>query len=143
MGSMMDFIARTGVECHSIEIVPDIHARAAAVLSRYKNVILHLGDSGDVIPRLLQTLESPATFWLDGHYSGSFTGRGTLDSPISDELYAIISHPIKKHVILIDDARMFNGQDGYPPLSTVLTHFEENRDYKAEVSTDIIRILPR
>lgn len=143
MGSMSDFIARTGVECHTVEIDAAIYSRATRVLARYPNVSLHLGDSAVVLPKLLATLTRPATFWLDGHYSGTFTGRGALDTPISAELDDILAHPVTGHVVLIDDARLFDGTDGYPPLSEVLAHFETHPAYRAEVSTDIIRIVPR
>lgn len=143
LGSMTDFIARTGVQCHTIEIVPAIHERARQILARHRNVTLHLGDSGVVLPALLRKLDRPATFWLDGHYSGSFTGRSDLDSPVSAEVDAILSHHVPGHVILIDDAREFTGQGGYPRLSELLAHFEGHPTYRADVSTDIIRILPR
>lgn len=143
LGSMTDFIARSGVECHTIEIVPAIHERARQILGRHQNVTLHLGDSGVVLPALLRTLDRPATFWLDGHYSGSFTGRSEVDSPVSAEVDAILSHHVTGHVILIDDAREFTGRSGYPPLSQLMAHFEQHPAYRAEVSTDIIRILPR
>ena len=96
-----------------------------------------------VLPLLLAKLDRSATFWLDGHYSGTFTGRGALDTPVSAELDAILSHPVPGHVVLIDDARLFDGTDGYPPMSSVLAHFEAHPRYRAEVSTDIIRIVPR
>ncbi len=143
LGSMTDFIARTGVECHTIEIVPAIHERARHILARHRNVTLHLGDSGILLPYLLQKLDRPATFWLDGHYSGTFTGRSDVDSPVSAEVDAILSHQVHGHVILIDDAREFTGQGGYPQLSQLLAHFEHHPAYRAEVSTDIIRIIPR
>lgn len=143
LGSMVEHIAATGVTCHTIEIDPVIYKRAQTILGRHKNINLILGDSGVELPRVLSTLSEPATFWLDGHYSGSFTGKGDLDTPVSAELEHIMNHPVKGHVILIDDARDFTGKDGYPPLSTLLGHFENHPDYKAAVSADIIRITPR
>src|SRR5256885_102310 len=32
LGSMLEYIATTGVQCHSIEIDPQIHARAKSIL---------------------------------------------------------------------------------------------------------------
>ena len=55
----------------------------------------------------------------------------------------ILDHHIKGHVILIDDARDFTGREGYPRLSTLLAHFEDDPEYRAEVSADIIRIVSR
>jgi hypothetical protein len=143
LGSMVEHVAATGAQCHTIEIDPEIYARAQTILARHRNINLIFGNSGVKIPEVLSTLNEPATFWLDGHYSGGFTGRADVDTPISAELDHILEHPIKKHVILIDDARDFNGKDGYPRLSKLFAHFEDNPHYKMAVSADIIRIVPR
>jgi len=143
LGTMIEYIARTGVECHTIEIDAALHERARKLLDHRRNVNLILGDSGTEMPKLLKKVDRPALFWLDGHYSGGFTGRGTLDTPISAELEAILAHPVKRHVILIDDARCFNGNAGYPKLSALLAQFDEHPLYRAWVSADIIRIEPR
>ncbi len=143
LGSMVAHLAASGIPCKTIEIVPAIHHRARRILARYKNIDLILGDSEVEIPKILNGLDRPASFWLDGHYSGSNTGKGGLDTPISAELDAILNHSIKKHVIMIDDARDFVGKDGYPYLSQVLAKFDDNPDYKAGVHSDIIVITPR
>jgi hypothetical protein len=75
LGSMVEHIASTGAKCHTIEIDPDIYARAHVILAGHKNINLIFGDSGVKIPEVLSSLNEPATFWLDGHYSGGFTGR--------------------------------------------------------------------
>lgn len=41
--------------------------------------------------------------WLDAHYSGGTTAKGKKSSPLKDELEIIKKHPIKNHIILIDD----------------------------------------
>jgi len=142
-GDTTEVIARTGVQCHTIEINPVIHARARRVLGHRRNIDFILGDSADEIARLLETIDEPAVFWLDGHFSGGVTGRSDLDTPISAELDAILNHPVRGHTILIDDAREFNGTHDYPHLSRVLAMFDDHLDYEASVSTDIIRITPR
>jgi hypothetical protein len=88
-------------------------------------------------------LDVPTLFWLDGHYSGGITSSADLHSPINAELDAILGHAIATHVILIDDARLFTGRDGYPHLDEVLAAVRSNGRYSAEVSADIIRLLPR
>ncbi len=143
LGSMVEHIAETGAECITIEIDDDIHRRAVEILKRKKNISCLKGDSAVVLPEVLKTIDSPAVFWLDGHYSGGFTGKADIDTPVSAELQMIIDHNVKGHVILIDDARDFTGSDGYPRLSTLLALFEDHPLYRAEVSADIIRILPR
>jgi hypothetical protein len=58
-------------------------------------------------------------YWLDGHYSGEGTAIGESVSPIHRELGIIRERYRKGDCILIDDARMFTGDDGYPPISEV------------------------
>lgn len=143
LGSMVEHIAETGVDCITIEIDDEIHRRAVDILKRKKNIRCVKGDSAALLPEVLRSISRPAVFWLDGHYSGGFTGKADLDTPVSAELQMIMDHPVKGHIVLIDDARDFTGNDGYPRLSTLLSHFDDNPDYRAEVSADIIRIVPR
>jgi hypothetical protein len=84
-------------------------------------------------------------FWLDGHFSGEGTARGGEDTPIVTELNIIRSHQRNDHVILIDDARMFRGADGYPTLDHLFTLLKEiNPAYIVDVADDIIRVrLPK
>jgi len=70
--------------------------------------ILH-GDSGEVLAGMLPSRGSdPITFWLDGHYSGGDTARGTEESPLLREIDAIIKNLRKGDIILIDDMRCFS-----------------------------------
>lgn len=125
----------------SIEIDRGLHERAKGRFAGDKRVSLRLGDSGDILPAVIKDLRGPIVFWLDGHYSGGITGRGRSDTPIVSELDAILSHP-DPHFILIDDARCFNGRDGYPKLSELRKRLK-GTPYSMKVGGDIIRIRPR
>ncbi len=143
LGSMVEHVAETGVDCFTIEIDDDIYTRAKRILKHKKNISCLKGDSAVVLPELLSQIDSPAVFWLDGHYSGGFTGKADTDTPVSTELQMILDHHVKNHIILIDDARDFTGKNNYPYLSSLLAQFDDNPNYSAEVSSDIIRVLPR
>ncbi len=69
------------------------------------NVLVVQGDSYKVLPQLLQGINVPVTFWLDGHHSCGDTALGDFWAPLMQELDAIQSHSIKTHTILIDDMR--------------------------------------
>jgi len=60
----------------------------------------YLGDSRKLLPEIIDKIDEPITFWLDGHEF--------YEIPLLDELVAIKNHKIKNHTILIDDVRMFN-----------------------------------
>jgi hypothetical protein len=104
---------------HSIELADQLYADACKRFADHPEVKLHHGDSGSVLPTLLNTLDQPCLFWLDGHASGGVTARGEELTPILRELQTIMAHPVKKHAILIDDAREFGRGKGYPSLAMV------------------------
>ncbi|MBI2810892.1 MAG: hypothetical protein HYX67_08705, partial [Candidatus Melainabacteria bacterium] len=56
-------------------------------------------------------IDAPATFWLDGHYSGPGTAMGNSNTPLLEELKHIAQHPIKTHTLLIDDIRLLGAQE--------------------------------
>jgi hypothetical protein len=107
-----------------------------------KNVTIIQGDSGKVLPKILSEINEPAIFWLDGHYSAGITARGEKECPIFEELDAIFNHSKHNHILLIDDARFFNGQGDYPTISALTDYIKsKNGEYKVEVKHDIIRYL--
>ena len=107
---------------YSIELDQALHERACVRFKANPNVRLRQGDSGQVIPQVLRELSTPALFWLDAHYSAGVTSMGKLFSPILEELEHIFRHPIKGHVILIDDYWAFGTMKDYPSMAE-LRHF--------------------
>jgi hypothetical protein len=128
----------------SIELSPTLHQQAQARFRSSKTKIRLLqGDSAIVLPAILAELEEASVFWLDAHYSGAMTARGTVDSPVMDEVTSILRHPVEGHVLLLDDARMFDGRSGYPTLQMLRDLVEaETPDYRVEVADDIVLIAP-
>jgi hypothetical protein len=127
--------------CITIELDPTLHARAEARFAGKDGIELLFGDSAKLISTVLTKLDEPALFWLDGHYSGKGTARGPEDSPILAELAAIFEHPIKSHIVIVDDARDFIGANGYPTIQ-VLAKFVGKHNYNIRIRDDIIKIYP-
>lgn len=125
----------------SIELSDYYFKHATKRFKGYKNIKIIKGDSGKEIEKLLNDTKSACVFWLDGHYSAGFTAKGSLNTPIINELKSILSHKIKSHVILIDDARCFIGKDDYPKISEI-RNIIQGSNYHLEVKNDIIRITP-
>jgi hypothetical protein len=142
-GDTLGYIAKSGVRCTSIELSEALYQAARVRFKACKNIRLLQGDSGQRLPGVLNEMNKPALFWLDGHYSAGITASAKAHTPISTELDEILRHPIKQHVILIDDARYFDGTNEYPHLDDLLRVIREDGCYEAEVSTDIIRLTPR
>jgi hypothetical protein len=125
----------------SIELSIDLWKRARSRFWASPHIEICQGDSCEVLPRILSRISEPCLFWLDGHYSAGATAKGFLETPIVQELETIFGHAVKDHVILIDDARCFNGTHDYPTLERlrqlVATHRPE---FVFSVANDIIRI---
>lgn len=141
-----DTVADVANDCsvlyHSIELDQHLYRQAHNRFRNWQNVKTYQGDSGEVLPQNLTRLHGPALFWLDGHYSGGVTAKGEADTPISIKLQAILESGIKGHVVLIDDARCFDGTSDYPFIEDVLAIVRRNANYRIEASADIIRLTP-
>lgn len=141
-GDTTERIASMGLAVDSVELAEHYHAMSKARLAPYEKVKLWLGDSGKLFPEILAPLKQPAVFYLDGHYSGGDTALGDKVTPISEELEAIYHHPVKGHVILIDDARCFGGGT-YPLLADMIAEMQHHLpDYRIYTESDIVRALP-
>jgi hypothetical protein len=142
-GEMVEAMRRDFDRLYSIEIDKALYERARADFSPFGHIRILRGDSGEVLPALLSDVHESCLFWLDGHYSGAGTGRGMFDTPVLKELTHIFHHPVRNHVILIDDARDFTGEKNYPSLERLREFVREFRpDWSFEVKDDIVRIHP-
>jgi hypothetical protein len=126
--------------CWTVEIDAALYARALARFDGRTNITLLHGSSDTLIDPILKDIKEPAIFWLDGHYSRANTGRGTVDTPILAELLKIFQHPIKSHVILIDDARVFIGRNDYPTIEALHQFVRAHSPYRMRLANDIIRL---
>lgn len=144
MGDMLNGQLSTFDELYSIELSQLYHDRARLRFAGHDKVKLLCGDSGEKVAEVLPRLRNRALFWLDAHYSGGNTARGAIDTPIMQELSRILGRPASTDVVLVDDARCFVGQDGYPTVDEVRQYVQQQRpDYDVEVKQDVICILPR
>jgi hypothetical protein len=126
----------------SIELSQELYLFAKKRFQKNNRIKILNGDSGKILIQVVDKLEEPAIFWLDGHYSSGVTAKGDLECPIYGELTGILSKSKFNNTILIDDARCFIGENDYPTLDE-LTRFinKLNSSYKIEVKDDIIRVI--
>ena len=127
---------------YSIELSEDLFQRARNRFVTKKHVTILQGDSGEVVRKLMPAIKERTLFWLDGHYSAGETAKADKLTPIFEELGAILSISEFGHVILIDDAREFTGENDYPTLQE-LKAFVLNLQPESVVTVkdDIIRIV--
>jgi hypothetical protein len=140
LGEMVEGTRDAFSQIISIELDDMLWQRARHRFAAHPHIATLHGDSAAVLPQVLNQCREPCLFWLDAHYSGGFTGRGPLDTPIMHELDAIFEHPVRNHVLLIDDARCFNGEHGYPRLADLRAALLARRpDWSFQVENDIMR----
>lgn len=111
---------------HSIELNEQLYKDATKRFFLDDNIIIWYGDSPDVLPMILKTVDVKSTFWLDGHASGPLSGGKYGGCPLPFELEAIKKHHIKDHTIFIDDVRLFGCAEwSFVEKDTVLNILKE------------------
>jgi hypothetical protein len=141
-GEMVAAMSSRVAQIITIEVDPALHAQACERFDRQSHIRVLLGDSGVLLPQILASLREPALFWLDGHYMGEGTGRAEMDTPIVAEMKALAAHEVSGHVVLIDDARLFDGTSGYPRVDEFTRWLTETRPHAdIRVDGDIIRCV--
>lgn len=133
---------------YSIEIDKKRYEQCVDCFKWERKVNLFHGDSTVILPYLLKKITKRCTFWLDAHYSNDHTTIGEKWTPLVEELEAIKQHPIKNHIILVDDFRRMDevGYDeetkkekGFPGKKALLDKLQSiNPAYKVEVIGDIV-----
>ncbi len=142
-GDMIYAMRRNFREIHTIELSEEFHSRARRRFARHAHIHCIHGDSARKLPEVLEKLDSPALFWLDGHYSSGQTAKGVEETPIVEEIKHLHQHGRKGDVIIIDDARNFGTDKSYPTLGEFTAYLKTLwPDCKVSVSTDAIIILP-
>jgi hypothetical protein len=142
-GEMVAAMKHHFAEVYSVEYAPELAARAQKKFAAWKHIHILEGDSQREIPALLQSLQQPALFWLDAGYYG-WAGLEGDKQRLTTELEAILSHTVAGHVILMDDARGLNGENGAPTVEQLKKRIQAKfPGRQVEVKHDILRITQR
>ncbi|MBF8263333.1 MAG: hypothetical protein HW387_998 [Parachlamydiales bacterium] len=117
---------------YAIEPIHRFYNRCCDRFTHHSCVMILEGEPLNVLPGLLNKIEAPATFWLDGHYSAIANIENKAQIPIIKELDAIQHHNIKTHTILVDHVRLFGSVDfDYIALEDILQKIQMiNPQYK-------------
>jgi hypothetical protein len=142
LGDMIEAQLNDFKEIYSIELSQKLFNKAKDKFKNYSQVTILNGDSGIVLNKLMDKIDKPTIFWLDGHWSGGITAKAEKECPVPEELEAILKSSLL-HVILIDDARLFNGTHDYPTIDEIKKIIVDNgQKYILEVKDDIIQLTP-
>lgn len=139
-GEMVSAVKNYFPLIYSIEYDHELAQRARKKFARWPEIQILEGDSQTILPTLLKEISDPALFWLDAGYCG-WAGVQGDQQRLANELEVILDHPLKTHVILMDDARGLNGQNGAPTIEEIRRRIElKVPRRKVEVKHDILRI---
>jgi len=142
-GDMVEAMKPLFEKIYSIELSERLFDAARKRFQADRHVELIHGDSGKELGRIMERIDRPALFWLDGHYSAGETARGEHETPVREELEHIFRAPDLGHVIVIDDARAFGTDPAYPTLEELAKYVRSQRPRATVlVEDDSIRITP-
>lgn len=105
-GEGIEFALKSGYEkILSIELCDSHYKFCVNKFKDNPKVKIHQGDSGIILGGIIKDINEPITFWLDGHWMTQDPEGycGSKQFPIMEEIEQIKKHPVKNHVILIDD----------------------------------------
>jgi hypothetical protein len=141
LGDMVEAQKKNFKKIISIELSAELSEKAKKRFRNDKHIQILNGDSGKILPGVLAGITNPAIFWLDGHYSEGITAKGEKESPIIEELNAILKYRNLNHILLIDDARSFVGKGDYPSIEELKEYIKtKNVNYQIDIKDDIIRL---
>jgi hypothetical protein len=98
---------------YTIEYSKQLYDQTNGKYGSLPNIEFIFGDSRTELNRLRSTLEGPAIFWLDAHWSGDWTYGDEDQCPLLEEIQIINSSGFD-HLIFIDDARLFTSPPQAP-----------------------------
>jgi hypothetical protein len=113
--------ARVYDQVVTIELDPDLAAKAAVHLCRFPNVRVIQGDATKHLGQILAASpEGSVVAFLDGHFSGGMTARGELPEPAIVELGLLAAYVSRVQAIVIDDFRLFGVEPGFPSKAALV-----------------------
>ncbi len=144
LGITTNYVKSYFKKVFSIELSEVLANEAKKYFKNKKHVEILQGDSGLLIEKIVKSDKSKKLFWLDAHYSSGITEASANfgHTPISKELEIVLQNWIEGSVVLIDDARLFNGTDNYPKINDLIEFVKsKNLNLKVFTDKDIIHIL--
>lgn len=100
-------------DIRSVEIYEPFYRECKNKFKNFSQVKLYLGDSIELLWKMIEDINEPITFFLDSHIIAQLRNDklGKKEVPILEELEIIAKHPIKQHTILIDDRQMLEAKE--------------------------------
>ena len=142
LGGTVAFMRKHCHRLYSIEFQPHLAKAAQERFTNDSAIQIFQGSGAIWMPRIVAGLREPALFWLDGHFAAGTAKDGEVACPTMEEISAVLADSRYRHVVLVDDAREFRGEGGYPTLDELRRFILTARpDATIDVRDDIVRVL--
>ena len=132
---------------YTIELSEKIFKETSSRLSEKTNITFLQGDSRHHLQNIIDSVEAPAIFWLDAHWSGEETAGEEDQCPLLQELEIIYASPFD-HIVMIDDARTYtlpprkpNNPEQFPTICDILD-IARKKNVIITILDDVIYIIP-
>lgn len=130
----------------SIELSTESWQRVNDRLGHLEGITFLNGESSDVMPGVLATLDEPVLYWLDGHWCEHAGPSEIKQCPILDEIEIVDAHPhAARSCILIDDAQFHLAsppppyrKEEWPTLLEVVDALRSTHERYVTVLDDVI-----
>ena len=127
----------------TIEVDEGYFGRTVEKHGHVQNIEFIYGDSGEVLLDVMPRLTTPAMFWLDAHWSRDLLyGRPEVICPVMTEIAAINTFPDPGHIIMIDDARLFLGENSWPYSMDVVKELQKFGNRHVSIEEDVFWSWP-
>jgi len=127
-------------QIYSIELATELVDFSTKRFRNNKNIKIIQGDSGKKLSDILDEISEPAIIYLDAHYWGKNAVRGYKDCAVGDELPIILKTGFE-HIIIINDAHLFNGERDYPTIDSISRYIHTTYpDSKIDIENNCIVI---
>jgi hypothetical protein len=141
LGGTVAFMRRYCSRAYSVEFQAHLAKAAQERFAHDPAIRILQGDASIWMPQIVAELQEPALFWLDGHFAAGTARDGEVACPTVQEISAALADTRYPHLLLVDDAREFKGDGGYPTLDALQQFIRSARpDVAVEVRNDIIRV---
>jgi hypothetical protein len=133
----------------TIELDVELQRSAAEALADAQNVESLLGDSRNVLPRVMDPTV-PTLYFLDGHWSGGPTAGHADECPVLGEL-KVVAGGHADDCVIVDDARLFaaappppHDPEQWPTLLEVMLALHEGKpEHHVTMLYDQVIAVPR
>lgn len=148
LGRTANWASKIFANVITIEASEAIWNRTRVKYSHKENIKFLYGKSEEMLAKVARSLNEPAVFWLDAHWSGSDTYGGNSICPIRQEIEAVLNASTQ-HFILVDDVRFFlappprpNNPDDWPSVGELLGDLHASRPdgYQAIIEDVLISV---